>query len=89
MTRLADRGPIAWSRSLSDIRRIGSVETTTFDDLVSVDEFDDGEAWVPFQEVLYRWHRNEEGRPVYHLWMIKRLMRLDRTRKPWTWGGDL
>ena len=33
---------IAWSRSLSDIRRLGSVETTTFDDLLSVDEFDDG-----------------------------------------------
>jgi len=43
------------------------VEAEDFDDLVAVDQFDDGEAWVPFREVLYRLHRNEEGRVAYHL----------------------
>ena len=75
---LGSRRVIGWSRSLSGIRRkLGFVEVEDFDDLVAVDEFDDGKAWVPFQVVLYRWRRNEEGRVAYHLWMIKPIMGLD------------
>jgi len=75
---LGSRRVIGWSRSLSGIRRkLGFVEVEDFDDLVAVDEFDDGKAWVPFQEVLYRWRRNEEGWVAYHLWMIKPIMGLD------------
>jgi hypothetical protein len=60
---LGSRRLIGWSRSLSGIRRkLGFVEAEAFDDLVAVDEFDDGEAWVP---VLYRWRRNEEGRVAW------------------------
>jgi Replication protein len=61
---LDSRRPIARSRSLSEIRRkLGFLEDDDFDDLVALDEFDDGEAWV--QEVLYRWRRNEEvGSPI-------------------------
>jgi hypothetical protein len=60
---LGSRRLIGWSRSLSGIRRkLGFVEAEDFDDLVAVDEFDDGEAWVPFREVLYRCQRGGPGR---------------------------
>jgi len=40
---------------LSEIRRkLGFLEDDDdFDDLVVIDEPDNGEAWVPFREVLY------------------------------------
>jgi hypothetical protein len=60
---LGSRRLIGWSRSLSGIRRkLGFVEAEDFDDLVAID-FDDGEAWVPCREVLYRCQRGGPGRP--------------------------
>jgi hypothetical protein len=70
---------IAWSRALPEIRgKLGFLESD-FEDLVAVDEFDDGEAWVPVRALLPRRRRNEEGRLAYHLWMIKPLMGLAPT----------
>jgi len=61
-TRSAAGRLIGRSRSLSGIqRKLGFMEAEDFDDLVAVDEFDDGEAWVPFREVLNRWRRNRGG----------------------------
>jgi hypothetical protein len=66
---LGSRRLIAWSRSLSEIwRKLGFLED---------DDFVDGETWMPYREVVYRWCRNEEGRLAYHLWMIKPIMGLD------------
>jgi hypothetical protein len=32
-----------------------------FEDLIDVGEDDDVEKWITFQEVTYRWRRNEQG----------------------------
>jgi hypothetical protein len=58
---------VAWSRSLSGIRRkLGFLKEDAPDgeDLIDVGE-DDGQVWVPFREVIYRWRRSEEGRMAY------------------------
>ena len=47
------------------------------DDLIDVGEDEDGQAWVPCRDVVYRWRRNEEGRLVYRLWWTKPIMGLD------------
>jgi hypothetical protein len=70
---LASRRLVAWSRSLSAIRRkLGFVKDDNVpEDLVDVGEDDDTDAWVPFREVQYRWRRNERGRMAYHLWFVR------------------
>lgn len=64
---IGSRRLIACSRALSEIRRkLEFLEDDDFEDLVAVDGFNDGEAWVPVREVLYRRRRNEESRLAYH-----------------------
>jgi hypothetical protein len=71
---LGSRRLVAWSRSLSVIRRKLGFLTDDDDqseDLIDVGEDYEPEAWVPFREVLYRWRRNEEGKLAYYLWTSK------------------
>jgi hypothetical protein len=75
---LGSRRLIAWSRSLSEIRRkLGFLEDDDFDDLVAIDELDDSEGWVPVREARYRWRRNEEGRFAYLPGRTKPIMGFD------------
>jgi hypothetical protein len=45
--------------------------------LIDVGGDEEGQAWVPCRDVVYRWRRNEDGRLVYRLWSIKPIMGLD------------
>jgi hypothetical protein len=71
---------VAWSRSLSGIcRKLGFLkeDAPEGEDLIDVGEDDDGQAWVPIREVVYRWRRAEEGRMAYTLSAIKPISCLD------------
>jgi plasmid rolling circle replication initiator protein Rep len=77
---LGSRRLVAWSRSLSEIRRrLGFLDEDEDEDgdLVSVGDDDEAPAWVPFREVVYRWRRTEEGRMAYKLWAVKPISTLD------------
>ena len=54
---------------------------------IKVGEEEETPAWVPFREVLYRWHRDEEGRLAYHLCMNKPVIGFDPDEcgHPQTW----
>jgi len=60
---LASRQMIAWSRSLSEIRKelgfLGAEEQT--EDLIDVGEDEDGEVWKVIRVLTYRWSPNKEG----------------------------
>ena len=60
---LASRRMIAWSRSLSEIRKelgfLGAEEQT--EDLIDVGEDEDGEVWKVIRVLTYRWSPNKEG----------------------------
>jgi hypothetical protein len=60
---LASRRMIAWSRSLSAIRRqLGFLDNDEgSEDLVDVGEEDDGAVWKVVRVLTYRWRRTEEG----------------------------
>jgi hypothetical protein len=80
---LGSRRLIAWSRSLSVIRHelaFLKEDGTEEEDLIDVGEEDDGQGWVAFREVVYRWRRTEEGRMAYTLWTATPINRRD----PWT-----
>jgi plasmid rolling circle replication initiator protein Rep len=65
---LGSRRLVAWSRSLSEIRRrLGFLDEDEDGDLVSVGDDDEAPAWAPFREVVYRWSRSAIGRLAYHL----------------------
>jgi hypothetical protein len=64
---LASRRMIAWSRSLSQIRKeLGFLDAEEqSEDLIDVGEDEDGEVWKVVRVVTYRWSRNKEGRWAY------------------------
>jgi hypothetical protein len=65
---LANRRMIAWSRSLSPIRKsLGFLDDEASEDLVDVGEEDDGVVWKCRRVLSYRWSRNAEGRWAYRL----------------------
>jgi hypothetical protein len=66
---LASRRMIAWSRSLSPIRKqLGFLDTEDqSEDLVDVGDDDDGLEWKVVKILTYRWSRNKEGRWAFRL----------------------
>jgi hypothetical protein len=55
---------IAWSRSLSQIRKeLGFLDAEEqSEDLIDVGEDEDGEVWKLVHVLTYRWSRTKEGR---------------------------
>jgi hypothetical protein len=55
---------IAWSRSLSQIRKeLGFLDAEEqSEDLIDVGEDEDGEVWKLVRVLTYRWSRTKEGR---------------------------
>jgi len=68
----ASRRMIAWSRSLSQIRKeLGFLDAEEqSEDLIDVGEEEDGEAWKVVRVLTYWWSRTKEGRWAYRLRFI-------------------
>ena len=66
---LASRRMIAWSMSLSQIRKeLGFLDAEEqSEDLIDVGEDEDGEVWKVVRVLTYRWSRSREGRWSYRL----------------------
>ena len=66
---LASRRMIAWSRSLSRIRKeLGFLDAEEqSEDLIDVGEDEDGEVWKVVRVLTYRWSRTKQGRWAYRL----------------------
>jgi hypothetical protein len=72
---LASRRMIAWSHSLSAIRKqlkILDDDGEAAEDLIDVGEEDDGEVWVIARTLTYRWTPGDDGRWSYRLKFICR-----------------
>jgi hypothetical protein len=86
---LASRRMIAWSRSLSEIRRrLGFLELKEGEELIDVGDEDDGLEWEPVRILTYRW-RCADGRWSYRLTNIcTASWGDDEIEAPWTYYGS-